>query len=112
MRGLEMENSNKKNRIIRRIITVVVVILSFVVITAAILAGTLYFSIKSICSDRSPAARQMFVTTLLETGQLKFLVSWFLFISYHSVKASILLLLLILGDLCVFKHCSKSFQDI
>ncbi len=43
-----------------------------------ILAGTLFISLKMICSDTSPKAKQTFVTTLLETGQLKFLASWFL----------------------------------
>lgn len=43
-----------------------------------ILAGTVLISLKMICSDTSPKAKQTFVTTLLETGQLKFLASWFL----------------------------------
>ncbi len=43
-----------------------------------ILAGTVFLSLKMICSDTSPSARQTFVTTFLETGQFKFLVSWFL----------------------------------
>lgn len=41
------------------------------------LAVTLFISMKMICGKTSPSARQTFVTTLLETGQLKFLVSWF-----------------------------------
>ena len=32
---------------------------------------------KMICGSTSPSAKRTFVTTLLETGQLKFLVSWF-----------------------------------
>ncbi len=43
-----------------------------------IVAATLLISLKMICSDAYPAAQQMFVTTILETGQLKFLASWFL----------------------------------
>ena len=43
-----------------------------------ILGGTVFVSLKMICSDISPKAKQTFVTTLLETGQLKFLASWFL----------------------------------
>ncbi len=43
----------------------------------AVLAVTLFFSMKMICGSTSPHAKQTFVTTLLETGQLKFLVSWF-----------------------------------
>lgn len=38
---------------------------------------TLFISLKMICSDISPSAKKVFVTTLLETGQLKFLASWF-----------------------------------
>ena len=44
----------------------------------AMLAATLFLSLRMICSDAFPAAQQMFVTTILETGQLKFLASWFL----------------------------------
>lgn len=42
------------------------------------LAATVLISLKMICSDAYPTAQQMFVTTILETGQLKFLASWFL----------------------------------
>ena len=46
--------------------------------TVVLIAATLFISLKMICSDISPAAQRMFVTTILETGQLKFLASWFL----------------------------------
>ena len=46
--------------------------------TVVIIAATLFISLKMMCSDSSPAAQRMFVTTILETGQLKFLASWFL----------------------------------
>lgn len=39
---------------------------------------TVAISLSMICSDAFPAAQQMFVTTILETGQLKFLASIFL----------------------------------
>lgn len=42
-----------------------------------VLVGTLMLSMKMICGSTSPSAKRTFVTTLLETGQLKFLVSWF-----------------------------------
>ncbi len=49
-----------------------------VLLTAVvILAATLLISMKMICSDANPAAQSMFVTTLLETGQMKSLASWF-----------------------------------
>jgi len=53
-------------------------------IGAAVLAAllalvlTLAISIRMICSGTFPSAQQMFVTTVLETGQLKFLASLFL----------------------------------
>ena len=50
------------------------VVLSLVVAVAA----TVLIGLNMICSDKNPAAQQMFVTTILETGQLKFLASWFL----------------------------------
>ncbi len=39
---------------------------------------TVAISLAMICSDAFPSAQQMFVTTILETGQLKFLASIFL----------------------------------
>ena len=43
-----------------------------------ILVGTLLLTINSFCNGPSPMAKQVFVTTILETGALKFLASWFL----------------------------------
>ena len=51
-----------------------VVVVAFIVV----LALTLFLSLNMICGEASPKARQTFVTTILETGQLKFLASWFL----------------------------------
>ena len=45
---------------------------------AAALVLTVLISLRMICSDAFPTAQQMFVTTILETGQMKFLASWFL----------------------------------
>lgn len=39
---------------------------------------TVAISLSMICSNKFPSAQQMFVTTILETGQLKFLASIFL----------------------------------
>lgn len=47
-----------------------IVVLSTVILLAV--------SINSFCSDKFPAAKKVFVTTILETGQLKFLASIFL----------------------------------
>ncbi len=38
----------------------------------------LLMSLNMLCSDSYPHVQQTFVTTILETGQLKFLASWFL----------------------------------
>lgn len=42
-----------------------------------VFACTLLMALKMICGSTSPSAKRTFVTTMLETGQLKFLVSWF-----------------------------------
>ncbi len=39
---------------------------------------TLLLALNMICSDKYPNVQRTFVTTILETGQLKFLASWFL----------------------------------
>ncbi len=41
-------------------------------------AVVLLVSLKMFCSDTFPHVQQTFVTTILETGQLKFLASWFM----------------------------------
>ena len=39
---------------------------------------TLLLTLSMLCSDSYPSVQRTFVTTILETGQLKFLASWFL----------------------------------
>lgn len=56
------------------ILRIFIIIFTLVIFLAAVI----FFSLKTICADKYPVARQTLVTTLLETGQLKFLVSWFL----------------------------------
>lgn len=51
-----------------------IVLTTFVVAVAILLLVVL----KMFCSDAFPHVQQTFVTTILETGQLKFLASWFL----------------------------------
>ncbi len=60
------------------ILSVFVKFIIVLLTTVVIVAATLLISLKMMCSDSSPAAQRMFVTTILETGQLKFLASWFL----------------------------------
>lgn len=51
-----------------------IVLTTFAVAVAILLLVVL----KMFCSDTFPHVQQTFVTTILETGQLKFLASWFL----------------------------------
>lgn len=53
-------------------------LLAFVSTLVVAVAVTLLISLKMFCSDSFPHVQQTFVTTILETGQLKFLASWFL----------------------------------
>ena len=41
-------------------------------------AVVLLLTVNMFCNGSSPAAKKVFVTTILETGSLKFLASWFL----------------------------------
>lgn len=50
------------------------VLLVFFTVLISIVA-TLFISLKMICGETSPAAKTTFVTTILETGQLKFLAN-------------------------------------
>lgn len=62
-----------KKKIARNIGRVLLVIL----VTVIMLVGTLFFMIKRICSNSAPSARNLFISTVLESGQMKFLASWF-----------------------------------
>lgn len=53
-------------------------IFSFIGITLGVIIITLVLTIFLICHGPSESARNLFVTTILETGQLKFLASVFL----------------------------------
>lgn len=55
------------------------------VVTVVFILSTALISVKMICGNTSPAAKQMFVTTLLETGQMKWFAS--LFLSADEIKA-------------------------
>ena len=70
----EQPGSGLGGRIGRTALRALACLLTF----AAALALTVLLSLRMICSSAFPTAQQMFVTTILETGQLKFLASWFL----------------------------------
>ena len=61
----------------KKIANIVGRVLLVVLVTVIMLVGTLFIMIKRICSDSSPAARNLFISTVLESGQMKFLASWF-----------------------------------
>lgn len=67
-------------RRVRRLTVGTVFVRALAVLAAvlAALAATLLLAMRMMCSDAFPSAQQVFVTTVLETGQLKFLASWFL----------------------------------
>lgn len=52
---------------------VLLVILTFAVITV----GGVYYTLYCICHGPSESARDLFVSTILETGALQFLASWY-----------------------------------
>lgn len=56
-----------------RVGTTVLKVLAFVFTALIAIVVTLFICLKMICSDAYPTAQQVFVTTILETGQLKFL---------------------------------------
>lgn len=60
----------------QKVLKIVGRVLAVLLITVVILAGTLYIMLFRCCNGPSDTARNVFVTTLLETGNLKFLVSW------------------------------------
>lgn len=69
-----MRKKTKKKSIGKKISKV----LAFVMPALAAVAVTFLIVLKMFCSDAYPHVQQTFVTTILETGQLKFLASWFL----------------------------------
>lgn len=68
---------NKKS-IGRRIGSFFLKVMAFLLTTVAALVITLLLVLNLLCSDAYPSVQRTFVTTILETGQLKFLASWFL----------------------------------
>lgn len=74
----ERETGRRSGGLGRRIGRRALQLLACVLTLAAALAVTVLLSLRMICSSAFPTAQQIFVTTILETGQLKFLASWFL----------------------------------
>ena len=61
-----------KKKVLKYVGRVLIVLL----VTLAMLFGIAYAVIYKICNGPSEAGKDLFVTTILETGQLKFLASW------------------------------------
>lgn len=60
----------------KKIANIVAKVLLVILVTVVILAGTVYIMLQKCCNGPSQSARNLFVTTILETGQMKFLASW------------------------------------
>lgn len=69
MAGKE-SNGKKAGRVIGRVLTVIFS-------TVAMLAVAIYSSMWIFCHGPSTAARDLFVSTMLETGSLKFVAKWY-----------------------------------
>lgn len=67
------KKTKKENKPLKICLRVCLCILTFVAVT---FAGA-YFTLWTICHGPSKAARDLFVSTILETGQMKFLASWY-----------------------------------
>lgn len=70
---MKKQKEKKKLSVGKVIGRIVLVIISFLIVTVA---GA-YTTIWLICHGPSQAARDLFVSTILETGQMKFLASWY-----------------------------------
>lgn len=60
----------------KKIAQIIGKVLLVILVTVVMLAGTLYLMLQKCCNGPSESARNLFVTTILETGQMKFLASW------------------------------------
>lgn len=61
---------------LKKVLKIVGRIALVIAVTVLILAVTLYIMLQKCCNGPSEAARNLFITTILETGQVKFLASW------------------------------------
>ena len=62
----------------KKVLRICLRVLAMLLTAVLLFAAVVMVSLKMICSEISPAAQKMFVTTILETGQLKFMASLFL----------------------------------
>ena len=69
-----MQKNDAKKKIMKYAGRTVAVLGAFMLALVIVL----FVSLSMLCSKAFPSVQQTFVTTILETGQLKFLASWFL----------------------------------
>jgi exopolysaccharide biosynthesis protein len=62
----------------KKILNIIMKGFGLLLITIVSILITLFITLKLITSNVSPTAKTLFVTTILETGQMKFLASWLL----------------------------------
>lgn len=62
----------------KNILAIIAKIGATLLITLLLFAATILTTVKMICSDISESAKELFATTMLETGQMKFLATMFL----------------------------------
>lgn len=65
------------NRVLKIILRTAGEILLTIVTIAVALVGMLYVTLWKCCNGPSPAARDLLIATFMETGQMKFVASWF-----------------------------------
>lgn len=53
-------------------------VITFLLVTVLFMLLVLVITIKMICSNISPSAKELYATTMLETGQLKFMATLFM----------------------------------
>lgn len=73
-----VSRTQKKTKKTNKTLVKVGKVASFVLVTVAAIVVTAFLAIKMICGSTSPSAKRMFVTTMLETGQMKGFASLFL----------------------------------
>ena len=59
----------------KKVSTIVVRVLIVLLVTIVVVLGTLFLSLVKIKNGPSESAKNLFITTIMETGQLKFLAS-------------------------------------
>lgn len=63
---------------LKKIFKVISKFILVILLTLIVVITTAFLTLKLITSNISVTAKELFVTTILETGQMKFLASWFL----------------------------------